>query len=101
MPSPLLLMSIVAVVVSFVLILESQNAEQQHEQVKHFAAMMTETRATAKRTTAEADDNENGREKRTMTTYDHEHAKRCIQQDNLVLSPIFNHHKFQWIFHFS
>ena len=47
----MLLMTIVAVVVSFVLILESQNAEQQHEQVKHFMAMamMVATTAGAKR----------------------------------------------------
>ena len=98
---PLLLMTIVAVVVCYVLILESQNAEQQREQVKHFVAMVVATTAGAKRTNEEADSNETGRKKREITKYNHEHTKRCIQQDYLGPSPIFNHHKFQQIFHIS
>ena len=47
-PFPLLLMTIVTVVVCFVLILDSQNAEQQYEEVKHVMAMMAATTAGAK-----------------------------------------------------
>ena len=36
-----------------------------------------------------------------MIKYDHEHVKRCSQQDYLGPSPIFNNHKFQQIFHIS
>ena len=95
----MLLMTIVAVVVSFVLILESQNAAQQHEQVKHFMAMMVATTAGAKRSNEEVDNDNTGRRKQRMIKYDCECAKRCIQQDYLGPSPIFNHYKFQQIFH--
>ena len=40
LPFPVLLTTNVAVVVSFMLILENQKTEQQHKQVKQFAAMM-------------------------------------------------------------
>ena len=66
-PFPSLITTIVALVGSFVLILESQNAEQQHEQVKHFMVMMTATTAGAKRTKEEVNDNKTGRENRKMT----------------------------------
>ena len=95
---PELFMTIVAVVVSFMLILENQNAEQQCKQVKHFAAMLAATTAGTKRTNEEVDVDDTGRMKQRMVMYDHEHAERCIQQDYLGLSPIFNHHEFQWIF---
>ena len=36
-----------------------------------------------------------------MVQYDHDHARRCIQQDYLGPSPIFNHCKFQQIFHIT
>ena len=36
--------------------------------------------------------------KQRMVQYDYDCARRCIQQDYLGLSPIFNHCKFQWIF---
>ena len=81
-----------------VLILENQNAEQQYEQVKHFMAMMAATTAGAKRTNEEADDDNTGRRKWRMIKYNHECAKRCIQQDYLGLSLISHHCKFQWIF---
>ena len=98
---PMLFTTIVAVVVSFDLILESQNTEQQHKQVKHFEAMMAATTASAKRTNKEADDDNTGMRKQRMIKYDCECNKKHIQQDYLGLSPIFNHHKFQWIFHIS
>ena len=63
-PCPLLFMTIAAVFASFVLIIEIQNAEQQHEQVKHFMAMMVTTTAGAERTNEEANDDETGRRKR-------------------------------------
>ena len=96
-PFPMLLTTIVAVVVSFVLIFESQITEQQHKQMKAFIAMMAATRAGAKRTNAEVDNDDTGRRKQRMIKYDCEHTIRCIQQDYLGPSPIFNHCKFQWI----
>ena len=42
-PFPALLTTIVTVVVSFVLILENQNTEQQHKPVKQFMEMMVAT----------------------------------------------------------
>ena len=98
LPFPVLLMTIVAVVVSFVLILlENENAEQQCKQVKHFTVMMAATTAGTKRTNKEVDIDDVGRTKQRMVNYNHEHAKSCIQQDYIGLSPIFNH-RFQWIF---
>ena len=97
----MLLMTIVAVVVSLVLILHSKNAEQQHKHVKHFVTMMAATTAGAKRTNEEVDDDNTGRRKRRMIKYNCEHTNRCIQQDYLGPSPIMNHHKFQQVFHIS
>ena len=56
--------------------------------------MMVETAAGAKRTNEEADIDDTGRRVWRMIKYDHEHAKRCIQQDYLGLSFIFNYCKF-------
>ena len=59
-------------VVSFVLILENQNTEQQCKQVKHFTAMVVATTAGTKRTNEEAeiDDTGSGRMKQRMVQYD-------------------------------
>ena len=65
-PFPVLPTAIVAVVVSLVLILESQNTEQQNKQVKHFTAMMVVSITGEKRTNEETDDDETGREKWKM-----------------------------------
>ena len=65
--------------------------------------MVVATTAGTKRTNEEVDvgDTENGRTKQRMVQYDHDHARRCIQQDYLRLSPILSHHKFQLIFHIT
>ena len=87
------------------LILENQNTEQQHEQVKQFTAIMVATTVGMKRSHEEADDDDDGSgsgsAKQRMIQYDHDHVRRCIQQDYLGPSPIFNHHKFQQIFHIT
>ena len=56
-----------------------------------------------KRSHEEADDDDDGSgsTKQRMIQYDCDHARRCIQQDYLGPSPIFNPHKFQWIFHIT
>ena len=97
LPFPVLLTTIVAVVVSFMLILENQSTEQQHKQEKHFMVMVQATTAGTKRTNEEADidDTGSGRMKQRMVQYDYDCARRCIQQDYLGLSPIFNHCKFR------
>ena len=64
-------------------------------------AMMAATTAGAKCANEVVDDDDTGRRKQRMIKYVCEHAKRCIQKDYLGPSPIFNHHKFQWIFHIS
>ena len=101
LPFPVLLTTIVAVVVSFMLILENQNTEQQHEQVKQFMAMMAATTVGMKRSHEEADDDDGsgtGSTKQGIIQYNHGCARRCIQQDYLGTSPIFNHCKFHPIF---
>ena len=47
------------------------------------------------------DDNGIGITKWRMIQYDHDHVRRYIQQDYLGPSPIFNHCKFQQIFHIT
>ena len=100
-PFPVLLITIVAVVVSFVCILESQNTAQQCKQVKHFMAMMVTTTAGEKRTSKEADIDDTGRRKQRMIKYDCEHAKKMHSTrqpwaiSHSQPSPILNHQKFQ------
>ena len=103
LPFPVLLTTIVDVVVSFMLILEHQNTEQQHKQVKQFVGMMLATTVGMKRNHEEVDndDDDSGSMKQRMIQYNHNCARRCIQQDYLGRSRIFNHHKFQWIFHIT
>ena len=88
---PVLLTTIVAVVVSSMLILKIQNTEQQHEHVKQFTAMIAATTVDMRRSHEEVEDGDNGSGsmKWRMIQYDHDCARRCIQQDYLGPSPIF------------
>ena len=78
LPFPVLLMTIVAVVVSFMLILENQNSEQQCKQLKHFTVMVAPTKAGTKRTNEEVDIDDTRRSKQRVIKYDNEDTKRCI-----------------------
>ena len=88
-----------SVVVSFMLILENQNTEQQHEQVKQCTAMMGELQLVQKRATKNQTmmtmEVISGSRKWRMIHYNHAHTRRCIQQDYHGPSPIFNHCKLQ------
>ena len=101
LPFPVLLTTIVAVLVSLVLILENQITEHQDEQVKQFTMMMAATAVGTKGSHKEVDhdDNRSGSMKQRMIQYDCDCVRRCIQQDYLGACPIFNHGKFQWVFH--
>ena len=102
LPFPVLLTTIVADVVSFMLILENQNTEQKHKQVKQSVVMMAATTVGMKRSHREADDDDgsgSGSTKWRMIQYSCNHVRRCIQPDYLGPSPIFIYCKFQQIFH--
>ena len=66
--------------------------------------MMAATTGGMKRSHEEADDDDDdngsgtGNTRQRMIRFNCDHVRRCIQQDYLGPSPIFNHHKFQWIF---
>ena len=64
------------------LILENQNSEQQHEQVKQFIAMMAAATVGMKKNNEEADDNDggsgSGSTKEKLIQYNHEHVKQFM-----------------------
>ena len=70
------------------LILENQNTEQQHEQMKQFTVMMAATTVGMKRSHEEADDDDNGSFTQIVMGYEEEH----LQLQQAVINQVSSEH---------